>query len=473
MKRVIARHGRGKKSGDDSRPEHPAGDGIHPAPQRPVARPGVALHRPAPRRPCRRRGRRPRRPAWSSTSAPAPAACGRPTDGGTYWENVSDGYFGTAAVGALAVAHSDPNVIYAGTGETTHPRQRLARRRRVPIDRRRHDLAATSAWRDTRHIAQIRVHPHNPDLVYVAALGHAWGPNRERGVYRSRDGGKHLGAGAVPQRARRRHRPLDGPAQPAHPLRRVLGGAALRPTASPAAGQAAACTARPTAATPGPRSPHRPGLPTGVMGKIGVAVSPAQSGRVWALVEAEDGALFRSDDGGETWERVCEERRPAHACLVLHARLRRPAGPRDGLGAQPAVWKSTDGGRTFSAVPTPHGDNHDLWIDPRNPQRMIEGNDGGACVSFNGGATWSSIYNQPTAQFYHVTTDDQVPYRVYGSQQDNTAISAAQPLRHAGRSPRPSGTSRAAARAATSPSGPTTRTSSSPGRSAAARATAA
>ena len=166
-----------------------------------------------------------------------------------------------------------------------------------------------------------------------------------------------------------------------------------------------------------------PGFPTGVKGKIGVAVSPARTNRVWALVEALDGALLRSDDGGNTWERTCEvgdlRQRAWYYMHVI-------ADPNDSdtvwvLNLQ--CWKSIDGGRTFSAVPTPHGDNHDLWIDPGNSRRMIEGNDGGACVSVNGGDSWSTLYNQPTAQMYHVTTDTQQPYRIYGSQQDNSAIS--------------------------------------------------
>jgi hypothetical protein len=165
-----------------------------------------------------------------------------------------------------------------------------------------------------------------------------------------------------------------------------------------------------------------------MLGKIGVAISPEPVGgrgwgRVWALVEAEDGALFRSDDGGETWERASEfsglRTRPWYYMHVT-------ADPRDAETVYVQnyrLWKSIDGGRNFLQVPTPHGDDHAIWIDPGNPRRMIEGNDGGACVSFNGGQSWSSIYNQPTAQLYHVTTDDRFPYRVYASQQDNTAIS--------------------------------------------------
>jgi hypothetical protein len=163
-------------------------------------------------------------------------------------------------------------------------------------------------------------------------------------------------------------------------------------------------------------------LPRGVLGRIGIAVSPADSRRIYAVVEADDGALFRSDDGGATWQRGSEEAglrgRPWYYMHVFADPV-----PDTVWVADYSLWKSIDGGKTFGEVATPHGDNHDLWIDPANPRRMIEGNDGGACVSFNGGQSWSTIYNQPTAQFYHVCADDQQPYRVYGSQQDNWAIS--------------------------------------------------
>jgi photosystem II stability/assembly factor-like uncharacterized protein len=342
------------------------------------------------------------------------------TSGGAYWENVSDGFFKTAAVGAIAVSEADPNVLYVGTGET-------AIRSNVSHgDGVYRSTDGGRTWRnfglaDTRHIGRVRVHPRDPDVAYVAALGHAWGRNADRGVYRTTDGGatwekvlfKSDRAGAV-----------DLSLDPANPrvLYASIWQAQRYPYAMRSGGEDSGLWRSLDGGDTWTNLTRRPGLPTGLLGKIGVAASPAKAGRVWALVEAADGALFRSDDYGETWERLSENpdlrRRPWYYMHIY-------ADPRDAdtvwvLNLQ--CWKSADGGRTFEPVPTPHGDNHDLWIDPANPGRVIEGNDGGACVSFDGGRSWSTILNQPTAQFYHVTTDDHVPYRVYGSQQDNWAM---------------------------------------------------
>jgi photosystem II stability/assembly factor-like uncharacterized protein len=342
-------------------------------------------------------------------------------DGGTYWSNISDGYFNTASVGAIAVAESDPNVIYAGMGEAC-----------IRLDVSYGDGVYKSTdggktWthlglEDTRHIARVRIHPHNPDIVYVAALGHAFGPNRQRGIFRSTDGGKtwehvlyksdHAGA-------------ADLSIDPHNP--RILYTAIWQTRRNfwnlSSGGPDSGLYKSTDGGDTWTEITDNPGLPKGLKGRMGVAVSPARSGRVWATIEAEDCGLYRSDDGGATWELVSDERdlqgRPWYYQHVF-------ADPQDAdtvwiLNYQ--CWKSIDGGKTFAQVTTPHGDNHDLWIDPRHPQRMIEGNDGGACVSYNGGNSWSTIYNQLTAQFYHVATDNQFPYRLYGTQQDNTAIS--------------------------------------------------
>lgn len=341
-------------------------------------------------------------------------------DGGTFWECISDGFMSTSAVGALAISESDPNVLYAGTGETTI---------RGDVSHGDGVYKSTDAgktWTNvglaaTRHIAKIRVHPRDSELVYVAALGHAWGPNDERGLYRSQDGGatweqilfRSSTAGAI-----------DLSMDPNNP--RLLYCSCWEAQRTPYSMWSGGPGSSLYRSTDGGDSwtdiSRHEGLPRGVLGKIGVAVSPARPDRVWALIEAEDGALFRSDDGGDTWQRSSENddlRRRAWYYMHLFA------DPQDAdvvWVLNLTCWKSVDGGATFTAVATPHGDNHDLWIDPKDPRRMIEGNDGGACVSFNGGSSWSTILNQPTAQFYHVIADTQEPYRLYGSQQDNTAL---------------------------------------------------
>ncbi len=344
------------------------------------------------------------------------------TDAGTYWENVSDGFFGTAAVGAIAVAPSDPNVVYVGTGETT------IRSNVSHGDGVYRSTDGGRTWKnlglaDTRHIAKIRIHPRNPDHVYVAALGHAWGPNAERGVFRSLDGGTTWArvlfesdrAGAI-----------DLAMDPSNP--RILFAATWEAARSPYSLSSGGPGSKLHRSTDGGETwidvSSRPGFPSGVRGKIGVAVSPGGES-VWALVESRDGALLRSNDGGESWKRVSEDGELRMRAWYYTHVVADPSDPDTVWVLNLQCWKSIDGGQNFVAVPTPHGDNHDLWIDPSNSQRMIEGNDGGACVSLNGGKSWSSIYNQPTAQMYHVTTDRNEPYRVYGSQQDNSAISIA------------------------------------------------
>jgi photosystem II stability/assembly factor-like uncharacterized protein len=342
------------------------------------------------------------------------------TDGGVYWENVTDGFLSTCAVGAVAVAPSDPNVVYAGMGEST-----------IRIDVTHGDgvYRSTDAGRtwqhlglaDTRHIGRVRVHPADPDLVYVAALGHAFGPNAERGVFRSRDGGRAWErvlfvserAGAVD---------LSMSVQNPRVLFATMWQTLRTPWTLTSGGPDSGLWRSTDGGDTWQDLSRAPGLPRGMKGKLGVAVSPARGERVWAIVEAEDGGLFRSDDGGATWALVSDDRqlrsRPWYYCHVVAD----PVDPDTVHVLNMKAWKSVDGGRTFTQMVTPHGDNHDLWIDPRDPRRMIEGNDGGACVSFNGGASWSTIYNQPTAQFYHVATDTRFPYRVYGTQQDNSAI---------------------------------------------------
>ena len=343
------------------------------------------------------------------------------TDGGVIWENVSDGFFKRASVGAIAVSVSDPNVIYVGMGESCI-RGNVSHGDGVYKSTDRGKTWMHLGLEDTRHIAKVRIHPEDPDLVYVAALGHAHGSNRQRGIYRSRDGGKTWEqvlfrsdkAGAI-----------DLAIDPNNPriLYASFWEAQRLPYTLISGGEGSGLFKSADGGDTWSEITRKPGLPTGGLGKIGIAVSPAKMGRVWILVEAEDGAIFRTDDGGETWQRLSEERDLRQRAWYYQHIYADPQDAETLWVLNVMAWKSIDGGRTFFEVTIPHGDHHDLWIDARNPRRMIEGNDGGACVTFNAGESWSSVYNQPTAEFYHVTTDNQVPYRVYGAQQDNTTIS--------------------------------------------------
>ena len=343
------------------------------------------------------------------------------TDGGVYWQNVSDGFFQRASVGAIACAPADPNVLYVGMGES------CIRGNVSHGDGVYRSTDGGKTWShlglsDTRHIAKVRVHPRDPNLVYVAALGHAHGPNAERGIFRSRDGGntwEHVlfrsqDAGAS-----------DLSMDPHNP--RVLYAsfweARRLPWGLTSGGPGSGLFKSTDGGDTWTEISRNKNLPKGVLGKIGVWASGAQPDRVFAIVEAEDGAVFRSDDGGQTWDRLSEDRNLRQRAWYYQHIIADPRDPETVWVMNVDTWRSNDGGQTFTEFAIPHGDNHDLWIDPANPQRMIEGNDGGACVTYNAGATWSSLYNQPTAELYHVTTDTRTPYRLHGAQQDNTTIS--------------------------------------------------
>lgn len=351
------------------------------------------------------------------------AACGggvwKTSDAGRSWRNVSDGFFG-GSIGSVAVAPSDANVIYAGTGEKT------LRGNVSSGDGVWRSTDAGKTWRfvglaDSHHVGRIRVHPHDPDHVYVAAIGHVSGPNAERGVFRSKDGGQtwqkvlfvneHAGA-------------VDLCFDPRNP--RILFATTWRVIRTPHSLESGGEGSGLWKSTDGGDSwtelSRKPGLPKGTLGIIGVAVSPAKPERVFAMVEATDGGLFRSDDGGEKWTRVNEERNLRQRAWYYTRVYADPADADLVYVLNVGFHKSDDGGKTFTTIGVPHGDNHDLWIDPQDPLRMIESNDGGAGVSFDGGTSWSPNDNQPTAQFYRVTTDNHVPYRIYGAQQDSSTL---------------------------------------------------
>ena len=340
-------------------------------------------------------------------------------NGGGSWENVSDGFFG-GSIGAVAVSEWDPNVIYVGTGEKT-VRGNVSHGDGVWKSTDAGRSWTHSGLNDSRHISRIRIHPKNPDLVYAAVMGHLFGPNEERGVYRSKNGGEswerilfaNQQAGAV-----------DLVMDPTNP--RVLYATTWRVIRTPYSLESGGEGSGLWKSTDGGDSwtslSANEGMPDAPLGISGITVSPSNPDNLYAIVEAAEGGVFRSTDAGETWKRVNQERK-----------LRQRAWYYSRINADPAdedvvyvlnvrFHKSKDGGRTFESIATPHGDNHDLWIDPADPLRMVQANDGGANVSYDGGESWSVQSNQPTAQMYRVSTDNDFPFRLLGGQQDNSAV---------------------------------------------------
>ncbi len=342
------------------------------------------------------------------------------TDAGRYWENVSDKFFKRASVGAIAVAASDPNVVYVGMGESCI-RENVSHGDGVYKTTDGGRTWANVGLRDTRNISTVCVDPRDANTVYVAALGHAHGPHRERGVFRSRDGG------ATWQRVLFRDErtgAIDLSMDPNNPriLYAAMWEAVRLPHALISGGAGSGIFKTTDGGDTWTELTRNPGLPAGLLGKVGIAVAPSRPDRVYAVIEANEGAVYRSDDAGGSWAKLCEDRNlRQRAWYYMHIFV----DPRDAdtvwiLNVD--QWRSIDAGKTFQQFEVPHGDNHDLWIDPNDPQRMIQGNDGGATVTLNGGRTWSTLYDQPTAEMYHVVTDSRFPYRMYGTQQDNTAI---------------------------------------------------
>jgi len=342
------------------------------------------------------------------------------TDGGINWECVSDGsVFGTGSVGAIAVADSDPNTVYVGMGESPI-RGNVSHGDGVY---KSNDGGKT--WKrvgldDTRQISRIRIHPKNSDLVYVAALGHVWGPNDQRGVFRSKDGGKTWEkvlsrgnkAGAID---------LIMDSTSPNTLYAGFWEVYRKPWTLESGGPGSGIFKSTDGGDTWTELTRNPGLPRGVIGKVGITVSPANPERVWALVEAEDGGVFRSDNAGRTWTKVNEERRLRQRAWYYTRIYADPKNADTVYVLNTGFYRSNDGGRTYTGIPVPHGDNHDLWIAPDDPNRMIESNDGGSNVSFNGGKSWTE-QDQPTAQFYRVALDNDFPYNIYGAQQDNSTV---------------------------------------------------
>jgi photosystem II stability/assembly factor-like uncharacterized protein len=343
------------------------------------------------------------------------------TNGGLSWTPTFD-HEGVSSIGAIAVADSDHNIIYAGTGEA------CLRGNISYGDGVYKSTDAGRTWtnvglKDSRHIGALIIDPRNPDIVLVAALGHAYGPNAERGVFRTSDGGKtwqkvlykEENTGAIdvvfdPRNSRIVYAALwQVRRQPWH---FNSGGAGSGLYKSVDGGLTW-------------KQLEGHGLPQGELGRIGISVSGADSNRVYAIIEAREGGIYRSDDAGNTWTHVNgDERYRQRAWYYMHI-FADPKSADSVYVLNTGAFRSNDAGKTFELLPAPHGDHHGLWIDPTNPQRIMNSNDGGVTISLDGGKTWSQQNNQPTAQFYHVAVDNHWPYRVYGAQQDNSTVAIA------------------------------------------------
>ena len=342
------------------------------------------------------------------------------TDGGINWEPITDGsVFGTGSVGAIGLSDSDPNTIYVGMGESP------IRGNVSHGDGVYKSTDAGKTWKrigleDTRQIARIRVHPRNPDLVYVAALGHTFGPNAQRGVFRSKDGGKNWEK--ILYRSDKAGT-IDLAVDPtnANILYAGFWEVYRKPWTLESGGPGGGIFKSIDGGDTWTEITRNPGLPKGMVGKIGVTVSAANPDRVWAIVEAEDGGVFRSDDAGKTWTKTNDQRNLRQRAWYYSRIYADPKNADTVYVLNTGFYKSNDGGKTFNAISVPHGDNHDLWIAPDDPSRMINSNDGGANVSFNGGKSWTE-QDQATAQFYRVTLDNDFPYHIYGAQQDNSTV---------------------------------------------------
>lgn len=344
-------------------------------------------------------------------------------DGGNEWAPVTDGQINSSSIGAVAVAETNPDIVYIGGGET-QLRGSITQGEGVYKTTDGGKTWRSLGLKDTQAISRIRVHPTNPDIVYVSALGHPYGDNEERGVFRSMDGGNtwkkvlYVGpkAGAADLIIDRTN-PKVLYASTWQVYRKAWkmwgGGPECKLWKSENGGDT------------WNELTKNPGMPEGPHGKIGVTVSPADPNRVWAVVEANEGGVFRSDDGGWTWKMVNNERKLRQRAFYYSRLVADPINKDIVYGLNVDFWKSSDGGVTFDKeIVVPHGDNHDLWIDPNNPKRMIASNDGGACVSVNGGETWTEE-DYTTTQFYHVMTTSDVPYHVAGAQQDNSTLAMA------------------------------------------------
>ena len=341
------------------------------------------------------------------------------TDGGLNWRPVSDRFFKSSSVGAIAVSESNPDVVYVGMGETQ------LRGNIIQGDGVYKTIDAGKSWthvglEKTRAIGRVRVHPTNPDIVYVAALGDPYGSTPDRGVFKSTDGGKTWNrvlfrndkTGAV-----------DLVMDPKAPdtLYAGLWEVFRTPHSMSSGGPGGGLFKTTDGGKTWTEATTNPGLPKPLWGKIGISVSGADSNRVYALIEAQDGGLYASDDAGATWKLVNDNRNIRQRAFYYTRVYADPQAKDTVYILNVSFYRSTDGGKTLRTISVPHGDNHDLWIAPNDPQRMVQSNDGGANVTLNGGQNWTD-QDFPTAQFYNVITTTHVPYHVCGAQQDNSTL---------------------------------------------------
>lgn len=340
-------------------------------------------------------------------------------DSGNHWENISDGYFG-GSIGSIAISKSDPDIIYVGEGENTM---------------RGNVSHGNGAWKslnggiswtkigldDTRFITKMLIHPKNPDIAYCTALGHLYGKNNQRGVFRTKDGGKSWSCvkflsdtvGAV-------ELSMD-PIQP-EILVASFWNVKRTPYSLESGGIGSSIWKSIDSGDTWKEIGKSKGLPKGIIGISDIEISRSNTNVYYAIIESDEGGVFKSEDKGDTWTKVNDERKLRQRAWYYSKIFVDPKSENTLYVLNVEFFKSTDGGKTFNAISTPHGDHHDLWIDPEDPSRMIIGDDGGAQISYDGGMHWSTYHNQPTAQFYRVSTDNHVPYRILGAQQDNSSV---------------------------------------------------
>ena len=342
------------------------------------------------------------------------------TDGGNTWFPVTDGKITSSSIGAVAVAETNPDIVYIGGGET-QLRGSITQGDGVYRSTDGGETWRHVGLRETQAIARIRIHPTDPDIVYVAALGHPYGDNEQRGIFRSKDGGnswekilyKSPKAGGVDISIDR-----TNPKVIYASLWQVYRRAWKMWGGGPFSGIYKSTDGGDTWT----ELTKNPGMPEGPIGKIGMAVSPADANRVWAIVEAPEGGVFRSDDGGKSWERTNDDRKIRQRHFYYSRIVADPWDRETVYALNTRLYKSMDGGVTFDTqISTPHGDQHDLWIDPNDPKRMTNSNDGGGNVSINGGETWTE-QDYITTQLYHVNVTNDFPYHVCGAQQDNSTV---------------------------------------------------